>query len=143
MEDSRVTMRKKHQPEQVGIELGASGISDNENSPGNVRSFARGLRILRCFEVETPAWTLSDLARYLNLNRGTVHRFLKTLETEGFLTYEPETRKFYLGTAAFRLGQVANMNSELIRVARPHMESVALRSSEAVSLGAWTGDGVV
>lgn len=111
-----------------------------DNQTGGIQSLARGLRMLRCFDVETPAWSLSDLSRHLGLNRGTIHRFLKTLEAEQFLTLDPTTEKYYLGPGAFRLGCVSGLTSELRRIARPHMEHLALECSEAVGLAVWAGD---
>jgi IclR family pca regulon transcriptional regulator len=60
------------------IALDASS-SDSENGYA-IRSLARGLAVLRCFDMEHPEWSLGDVARATKLNKVTVFRVIKTLQ---------------------------------------------------------------
>lgn len=108
-----------------------------------VQALSRGLRILSCFDTRKACWTVGELSRDLNLNRGTVHRYVKTLESEGFLAMDPATGKYHVGFRAYQLGKVSNLQAELVRLAHPHMEALAYSSLETVGLGTWVGDGVM
>ncbi len=121
----------------------ADSPGGESGAAGGLRSLARGLRILACFSPESPSWSLSDLSRRLGIHRATVHRFLKTLVAEGYLAIDSRTGKYQPGPAAFRLGQTANLRSELLRLARPHMERLAASVGESVGLATWTGDGAL
>jgi DNA-binding IclR family transcriptional regulator len=46
---------------------------------------------------------ISDLSNRLNLSKSTIHRFLKSLEASGFVTQDPVTRRYYLGSLVLNL----------------------------------------
>jgi DNA-binding IclR family transcriptional regulator len=46
---------------------------------------------------------ISDLSSRLNLSKSTTHRFLKSLEASGFVTQDPVTRRYYLGSLVLDL----------------------------------------
>ncbi|NLO28434.1 MAG: helix-turn-helix domain-containing protein [Actinobacteria bacterium] len=57
--------------------------------PQLVQSLSRGLSVLSQFTAESRSLSLADLSRRTGLRRATVYRFARTLETEGFLSYDP------------------------------------------------------
>jgi len=117
-------------------------ISDSENAY-SVRSLARGLAILRCFNVEHPEWGVAELSRHLRLNKATVYRLVKTLESEGFLSAGPANGRYHVGSALLRVAFVALSNSRVRRIAKPYMERLARETGESVDLAVWTEEGVL
>jgi IclR family KDG regulon transcriptional repressor len=50
-----------------------------------INSVVRAMEVLECFSPENPAYTNSELAKRLQLNKSTVTRLLHSLEKAGFL----------------------------------------------------------
>src|SRR6187431_3116618 len=69
-----------------------------EASVDFVQSFARGLSIIRAFDAEHPELSLSEVARRAEMPRAAARRFLRTLETLGYVrgTGEGANRSFSL-----------------------------------------------
>ncbi len=135
---------------QVDLRNGAVATADGEEAAAveqegsySVRSLARGLSILRCFTVEHPEWGVTELSRHLGLNKATIFRLVKTLEAEGFLSSDPSSGKYYVGTALLRVAYVGLSRSELERAAHPYMERLASETGESVDLTVWTAEGVL
>ena len=57
-------------------------------------SISKSIRILKALAEGTER--IADICNQLNLSKGTVHRLLKTLETNGFVIQEPTTRGYHL-----------------------------------------------
>src|SRR5690606_41234415 len=63
---------------------------DEAPKPGDsyVRSFARGLAVLRSFGADAPAQTLSEVAERTGLTRAGARRILLTLLSLGYVSVE-------------------------------------------------------
>lgn len=100
----------------------------------------RGLHILTQFTAREPALSLSELGRRTGLHRATVHRFVKVLESEGFLTLDAATGLYRVGpawaAALFMLGG----NSVLSEILNHDLQALADATGEAVSLSMRKGD---
>ena len=68
------------------------------------QSLERGLAILSAFKPTRPLIGISDLARGLDLNRSTAHRYVGTLTALGYLEQDRATRKYRLGPRVLDLG---------------------------------------
>ena len=99
-----------------------------------VKILDKALRVLSLFTREQPEWGVTSVARQVAMSKSTVHRILRVLEQHGFLTQNPETRRFRLGLAGIELGHRAQEGLELRRIALPVMEQVSTRSGETVLL---------
>ena len=75
--------------------------------PSFSQSLERGLRILSEFAANGPVLGIADLARAVDLNRSTTHRYVATLTSLGFLQQDPDTRKYSLGPRVVDLGFAA------------------------------------
>ena len=51
-----------------------------------VTSLARGLQVVRAFDVDHPIMTLSEVAKRTGLTRATARRFLHTLRDLGYVS---------------------------------------------------------
>ncbi len=117
---------------------------ENEIADANhVRALERGLRLLRCFDVEHPAWRLSDLAEATGLHQATARRLVKTLEARTFLYLDQVSGEYRLGAALLPMSYLVHSQDALVRVARPYMEQLAAQTEETVGLSVWTDGGIV
>src|SRR5690348_7456084 len=64
----------------------------------------RAFRLLDLLSVTEEGLTLSDLARSLNMSKGSIHGLLKTLENSGAIE-QVEDRRFVLGPRIYDLAQ--------------------------------------
>ena len=68
-------------------------------------SLVRGLKVLECFGLESRhRYTLSELAKRLNMPKSSTYRVLKTLSRMDYLRYEEHSKHYYLGVRALSLG---------------------------------------
>lgn len=81
---------------------------------------------------------ISDLARRLNMSKGTVHGIIKALLDLGVVT-QGSLKKFSLGPALIKLGSLAMAGEDLRVKARPYMEELYKEFGETVFLGTFDG----
>lgn len=99
-----------------------------------VKILDKALRVLMLFRPEQPEWGVTAVAREVDMPKSTVYRILRVLQQHGFLSQDPDTRRFRLGLAVLELGRRAHEGLELRRIALPIMERVAALSGETVLL---------
>lgn len=99
-----------------------------------LQTLERGLRLLSCFNDHRPELGVTELANLMGLPKTIVYRLIATLEDAGFLTQNPDNKKYRLGLKVFELGVVAASQMELRQVARPIMEQLADDTGETVNL---------
>ena len=63
------------------------------------RSLLSGLLVLSCFPPEGGYLGIAELARMLDMNTSTTHRYVTTLLAVGLLERDPGTRKYRLAHA--------------------------------------------
>ena len=108
-----------------------------------VNSLYRGLQILRAFSSEQPKLRLTDIIRKTGLPKSTVIRLLKTLKSLNYVRYDPNDRRYYLGTEVMSLG-VAVLSSLSVReTALPYMEELSRASTQNINLTILDGSEVV
>jgi IclR family acetate operon transcriptional repressor len=112
-------------------------------STGGVQSVERALSILGILADSPTDCALSEIVRESGLPAATVHRLLTALVHSGYVTQDPATSRYALGSLFILIGQRAVRNNELIRVARPWLEATAGQTGETVNLTARVADRVV
>lgn len=100
---------------------------------GSIRSLARGLELLDCFDEEHLTLSLTDFANRTGLSVSTISRILQTLVKMGYLNREID-RKYTLGNQVFRLMRVLSNSSNLRATARPILENLRDIFNETASL---------
>lgn len=109
---------------------------DETPRPGDsyVRSFARGLSVLRSFGAEAPAQTLSEVAERTGLTRAGARRILLTLLNLGYVS--TEGRLFRLTPKVLELGFAYLSSLSVWSQAQPVMEELVeqLRQSSSVAV---------
>ncbi|MFF7393507.1 IclR family transcriptional regulator C-terminal domain-containing protein [Streptomyces scabiei] len=106
-----------------------------------VRSFERGLAVIRAFDAEHPAMTLSEVARTCELTRAAARRFLLTLVDLGYV--HTDGRLFRLTPRVLELGYAYLSSFTLPDLAEPHLERLVERVGESSSLCVLDGDDIV
>jgi len=106
-----------------------------------VESFARGLAVIRAFDAEHRALTLSEVAARAEISRAAARRFLQTLETLGYV--RAEGRAFVLTPRVLELGYAYLSASSLAEVVQPHLERLSRELDESVSAAVLDGDDIV
>ncbi|MDX3691728.1 IclR family transcriptional regulator C-terminal domain-containing protein [Streptomyces europaeiscabiei] len=109
--------------------------------PHFVRSFERGLAVIRAFDSEHPALTLSEVARTCGLTRAAARRFLLTLVDLGYV--HTDGRLFRLTPRVLELGYAYVSSFTLPDLAVPHLERLVAQVGESSSLCVLDGDDVV
>ena len=107
------------------------------------RTLARGLSLIQALGEETEGATVSALSEATDLDRAVLYRLLETLTDEGFVTRDPETRKYRLGLAMLELGVRAAQGLEVRRLAGPALHSLMEDSGETACLAVRDRDDLV
>lgn len=101
-------------------------------TPG-AQTLRRGLSILKLLARYQPdGLGVSEIARKLELSKGTAVRLTRTLMDEQFVAQDSATRRYQLGPEAFAVGLAAEPNYALQRVAAPLLRGVALETGDWV-----------
>ena len=81
--------------------------------------------VLRALHAATRPLNASEVARAAGLHRGTAYNILRTLQAEGFVSYDEATRTYAVSLHILELAYGALRRSGLIDIARPLMHAVA------------------
>ena len=106
-----------------------------------VQSLERGLAVIRAFDAEHTALTLSDVARATGLTRAAARRFLLTLSDLGYV--RTDGRLFALTARVLELGYAYLSSLSLPEVAEPHLERLVAEVHESSSVSVLDDEDVV
>ena len=112
-----------------------------DESPDYVQSLDRGLAVIRVFDAEHAALTLSEVAARAGLSRAVARRLLMTLEFLGYV--RRRERQFSLSPRILELGFSYLSSVNVAMLAHPFMEEVAREINESCSLGVLDSEDVV
>lgn len=107
------------------------------------RTLARGLALLTALGDTQEGATVSALAEATDLDRAVLYRLLDTLTAEGFVTRDPETRRYRLGLAMLELGVRAAQGLEVRRLAGPPLRALSEDTGETACLAVRDRDDLV
>ncbi len=103
----------------------------------------RALKMLKIFNIDRNALTLTEISRILNLNKSSTLRILATLMEEHFIKYEEDIKKYKPGLELFRLGNVVSESLDIRRLAKPYLEEAVKETGFVASLGVLEGKSVM
>lgn len=111
-----------------------------------MQSVARAARILRTL-AEVPSedgWArLAEIAEATGIHRGTVHRFLRAWEFEGWVERNEKTRRYRVGLPLLAISGTAVSRSRFLSVARPAVAALAEKTGDTAYLFQYSGlDGI-
>ena len=104
------------------------------------QTVSRALQIVG-FVAERPRG-LGDVAQLLGVHKSTALRLLQTLEAEGFVRRDGNSR-YALGFRVVTLAHQALDNLDLFSIAHPHLVSLASRLGNTIHLGQLIGREVI
>jgi IclR family transcriptional regulator, pca regulon regulatory protein len=123
--------RQVHTGPAAGGETLDAAASPDRPGDSYVQSFARGLSVIRAFNAERPAMTLTEVAGATGLTRAGARRILLTLEALGYV--ETEGRLFRLTPKILDLGFAYLTSMPLWNLAEPVMEALVQQTHESSS----------
>lgn len=106
-----------------------------------VQSLARGIAVIRAFDAEHPELSLSEAARRAEIPAAAARRFLRTLETLGYV--RSDGRRFALTPRVLELGFSYLSALSLPEVMQPHLERLSRQVDESVSAAVLAGPDIV
>ena len=106
-----------------------------------VQSLARGLAVIRAFDAENPRLSSSEVARRAGIPRAAAGRFLRPLETLGYV--RGDGRLYALTPRVLELGFSYLSALSLPEIVQPHLEALSHRVDESVSAAVLDGADIV
>lgn len=112
--------------------------ADYGEAPAGTKSQAGSQTLLRGLDVieavvDGPV-PLAELAARLGLTRSTTHRLATALIDRRYLTFTPRLG-YHFGPKLLELGFLAQRQTDIVQVARPHLEALAAATEDTVHLG--------
>lgn len=111
--------------------------------PKLIGSVERALDILNLFDLRTAELGTTEIAEAVGLHKSTAAGLIHTLAAKGYLSQNPQTRKYSLGLKLVERSSVVLHHLEIRRVAYPHLEALRDRSGETVNLAVLDGADIV
>ena len=106
-----------------------------------IQSLQRGLSVIRAFNADYPAMTLSEVARRTGMTRAGTRRALLTLMDLGYVRCDG--RLFTLSPRVLELGYAYLSAAGLPALAQPHLEALVAEVEHTSSMAVLDGDDVV
>jgi DNA-binding IclR family transcriptional regulator len=95
----------------------------------------RACDVLRLFTPQKPRWTISELARHLNVPKSGVFRLVKTFERKHFLQSSDDSYEYELGSGIWELtGTVFGKRERMVAKASPYLRDLNKATGLLVSL---------
>ncbi|WP_283842951.1 IclR family transcriptional regulator [Streptomyces aurantiacus] len=106
---------------------------------GNVRAVQRAARIVTALTEHPYPLGIVELAKFVRLSPGSVHRLLATLVSVGWVEQNSRTSKYRLGMGAVGIGSVALVTNPVVHDGRAHLARVAQWSGHDAVLSTLVG----
>lgn len=118
-------------------------VQKNPAKPSLSVSLERGLAVLTAFSSETKPLGLTEVARRLEMRPSTVHRYVRTLVSLGYLQQDAATLKYRLDFKVADLGLAAFNSLDMREVARPHLRRLCETWAVTVNMAVLDGSEIV
>src|SRR6478735_2069163 len=118
-------------------ELRPAPASSAAKTGGGSQTLLRGLDVIEAM-ADGPLG-LAELATRLGLTRSTTHRLATALIERRYLTFVPRLG-YHFGPKLLELGFLAQQQTDVVQLARPHLEALATGTEDTVHLGVRDGD---
>jgi len=99
-----------------------------------VKTLRKGLAIIDSFQTNCQNQGVTEIANKLGFHKSTTHGLLQALKDEGYVIYDPLTRKYSLGYKALDLAGRISYRKDLREIARPIMQELSKKCDEDVAL---------
>jgi IclR family KDG regulon transcriptional repressor len=116
----------------------APGVAPGTTPPQRAQAYTVSVvdRALTLLEVlaEHPNIGVTRIAQLTGNTKSLVFRLLFTLEKRGYVRKDPVTRSYALGFRPLFLGELTRRQTDLIRLAQPHMDTLVAETRENIYL---------
>ena len=106
-----------------------------------ISSLAKGMNILELLS-DNEGLSVTQVAKMLNINRASSHRFLATLRELGYADKDDNLR-YSLTSKVIELGTKVLNRFEIRKIAHPFLQEVASKFNETINLGFFNGNNVI
>ncbi|MFI2566459.1 IclR family transcriptional regulator [Paenarthrobacter sp. NPDC018779] len=121
-------------------ESSATPDSSNNNGEGKGASvIVNAVAVLKSFSADEPLLGVTEIAGRIGLHKSTVSRMLATLEQEGLVERDVDSRRFRLGLGMIAMAGPLLAELEERRVAYPVLRELTERTGETSALMVWNG----
>lgn len=110
---------------------------------GELNSVKNALKILKAFKINDHQKGVLDLADELGISKSSVHRLLKTLESEGFVTKAKNNAKYELGMSLIELNSIYLKHLDIYDVTLESMMKLITLTGETSHLAILKNDAIV
>lgn len=100
-----------------------------------VKSVAKAFSLLNILERAKRGMSLQELSVQTGWPKSTIHALLSTMLDYAVVSQDTASGRYRLGMRLFELGNAVSSAWEIVDVARPHMQSIMLKTGESVHLG--------
>jgi len=108
-------------------------MATNKNAT-RIQSLSKAIRVLEGVVKEGSPVSLTTLSNELDIAQSTIHRLLSSLQLEGYIKQDEETRKYTIGRNFTLLALRVYQQKGLIKEAQPHLESLTRKTGETSNL---------
>ena len=122
---------------QISSNAELAETPDPAPKSGGSQTLLRGLDVIEAM-ADGPIG-LAELATRLGLTRSTTHRLATALIERRYLTFVPRLG-YQFGPKLLVLGFLAQQQTDVVQLARPHLEALATGTEDTVHLGVRDGD---
>jgi len=99
-----------------------------------IQSLERGLVILEILGKTKKPLLLNEITEHFSIDRSSVFRLISTLVQNGFVTQNPDTKKYTLGYRILELSGAFSDHSYIEKLIRPIMERVVAETRQNTHL---------
>ncbi len=111
-----------------------SDATQVETQKGFIQSLDRGLQLLETLSLSKEPMGLPELSEVLDVDRSTVYRLLSTLLQRGYVSQDPVSKRYTLGSKVVELGRRAIDGYSLRSASKPYLKALMLETGESVNL---------
>jgi IclR family transcriptional regulator, KDG regulon repressor len=98
------------------------------------KSLKKALSLLKLFDRATEPLSITEIAAKVNATSGTIYPIIFTLESEGFLERDADSKKYRLGLSLLRLGMVVSSQLSIRDRAQVFLKRLFEQTNENVHL---------
>ena len=112
-------------------------------APRRIKSLHRAINILDLFDEQTTHLGITEIAETMGLHKSTAAGLVYTLEYNGYLGQDAETRKYGLGFKLVERASTLLDQLDVRQVALPHLQELRAWCGESVNLAVRDGGQIV
>jgi DNA-binding IclR family transcriptional regulator len=105
-----------------------------------IQSVHRAIDILCLFETYRPSLSLTQIAKRLDLNKGTAYGLIKSLEKNNFLRQNSHTKHYKLGPKLYELGLIFTSTLGINQISSGPAHELAEKTQQTPRIAVLEGD---